>query len=216
MKSRSIDFFANRQAAIASHIVSTASIIEPTSYIAMPWRNGLGTTIELLKQDLPDGDRFAWRLSMAEVASDGKFSNFSGYDRTLLLLEGRGLSLDCAGVSHRLEKPLQLARFSGDEQTCATLHDGPVKDFNIMTQRRHCSARVCSAIHPEESTIDVDGDILLVYAVDGGLSLRGPDISATHIPPGHLGVVQGPVQGSWLCRGASHIAVQISHHPAAV
>jgi hypothetical protein len=196
--------------------VSVANLIEPTSYRAMPWRNGLGTTIELLKQDLPDGDGFAWRLSMAEVATDGEFSNFSGYDRTLLLLEGNGLTLDCDGVSHRLEKPLQLARFSGDEQTRAILHDGPVKDFNIMARRRHCSARVSSAIHPAESTLDVDGDILLVYAVDGGLSLSGPDISTMSIPPAHLGVVQDPARGSWLCRGASHIAVQISHHPASV
>ena len=124
--------------------MSEISIIEPTSFIAMPWRNGLGTTIELLKQDLPDGDGFAWRLSMADVTTNGAFSNFSGYQRTLLLLEGKGLTLDNNSASHRLEKPLQSARFSGDDQTFATLHDGPVKDFNIMVQRQRCSARVSS------------------------------------------------------------------------
>jgi environmental stress-induced protein Ves len=193
--------------------VSEVSIIEPTSFIAMPWRNGLGTTIELLKQDLPDGDGFAWRLSMADVTTNGAFSNFSGYQRTLLLLEGKGLTLDSNSVSHRLEKPLQLARFSGDDQTFATLHDGPVKDFNIMVQRQRCSARVSSALH-QESTLDVDGDILLVYAVDGELNLSGPEVSATSVPSGHLCVVQYPAKGSWLCRGASHIAVQISYHPS--
>ena len=194
--------------------MTEATIIEPANFHAMPWRNGLGTTIELLKQDLPDGDGFAWRLSMAEVTTNGAFSNFSGYDRTLLLLDGKGLTLDCDGASHRLENPLQLARFSGDDQTIATLHDGPVKDFNIMVQRQHCSARVSSAIHPDESTLDVDGDILLVYAVDGELSLSGPEISVPSIPAGHLCVVQGPAKSSLLCRGASHIAVQINHHPS--
>jgi environmental stress-induced protein Ves len=192
--------------------MSDVTIIEPSSFKAMPWRNGLGTTIELLKQDLPDGDGFAWRLSMAEVTTNGEFSNFSGYDRTLLLLEGKGLTLDCDGAIHRLEKPLQSARFSGDDQTVATLHDGAVKDFNIMVQRQHCGARVSSAIYPEESTIDVNDDLLLVYAVDGELSLSGPEISATSVPSGHLCVVQHPAKGTWLCRGASHIAVQISYH----
>ena len=194
--------------------MSEVTIIEPTSFIAMPWRNGLGTTIELLKQDLSGVDGFAWRLSMADVTTNGAFSNFSGYDRTLLLLEGKGLTLDSNGANHRLEKPLQSARFSGDDQTFATLHDGPVKDFNIMVQRQHCSARVTSALHPDESTLDVDGDILLVYAVDGELSLSGSEIRVPRIPSGHLCVVQDPAKGSWLCRGASHIAVQISYHPS--
>ena len=180
----------------------------------MPWRNGLGTTIELLKQDLPDGDGFAWRLSMADVTTNGEFSNFGGYERTLLLLEGNGLTLDCDGAIHRLEKPLQSARFSGDDQTVATLHDGPVKDFNIMVQRQRCSARVSSAQHPDESTLDVNGDILLVYAVDGELNLSGPEISVPVILSGHLCVVQDPANGSLLCHGASHIAVQISYHPS--
>jgi environmental stress-induced protein Ves len=192
--------------------VSKVTIIEPANFIAMPWRNGLGTTIELLKQDLPDGDGFAWRLSMADVTTNGAFSNFSGYQRTLLLLEGNGLTLACDGANHRLEKPLQSASFSGDEQTFATLHDGPVKDFNVMVQRQICRAWVSSAHHPEESTLDVDGDILLVYAVDGELNLNGPEISAPVIPPGHLCVVRDPASGSLLCRGASHIAVQISYH----
>jgi len=71
--------------------MTTATILGPDTFLAMPWRNGLGTTIELLKQDLPEDGGFAWRLSMAEVTTDGEFSNFSGYDRTLLLLVGKGL-----------------------------------------------------------------------------------------------------------------------------
>jgi environmental stress-induced protein Ves len=195
--------------------VSQITIIEPASFRAMPWRNGLGTTIELLKQGLPDGKGFAWRLSMADVTTNGEFSNFSGYERTLLLLEGNGLTLACDGANHRLEKPLQSARFSGDDQTFATLHDGPVKDFNVMVRRQLCSARVSSSVHPDESTLDADGNILLVYAVDGELSLSGPEISVPVIPPGHLCVVQDPASGSLLCRGASHIAVQISYHSSA-
>ena len=191
--------------------MSQLSIIEPASFRAMPWRNGLGTTIELLKQDLPDGDGFAWRLSMADVTTDGEFSNFSGYDRTLVLLEGNGLTLACNGTEHRLEKPLQALQFRGDDLTYATLHDGPVKDFNILTRRQQCRARVSSVLHPEESTLTTEADILLVYAVDGTLTLSSPEIDILVIPTGHLCVVQDPATSSLLCRGASHIATHINH-----
>jgi environmental stress-induced protein Ves len=192
--------------------ITTATILGPDTFRAMPWRNGLGTTIELLKQDLPDGDGFAWRLSMADVIADGEFSNFSGYDRTLLLLDGNGLMLDCAGVRQRLDKPLQAARFRGEDSTFATLPDGPVKDFNIMTQRQHCAARVTSAVHPAESTIDVAADILLVYAVDGELGMNGDGFADLKLPTGHLCVLRNPATASLHCGGASHILIQITHH----
>jgi len=191
---------------------STAKILGPDTFRAMPWRNGLGTTIELLKQDLPGDDGFAWRLSMADVTTDGEFSNFSGYDRTLLLLDGKGLTLDCGGVPQRLDKPLQAARFRGEDPTFATLHDGPVQDFNIMTRRQHCTAVVSSALHPAESTIDVDTDILLIYAVDGELKLSGVGLDNLNLPTQHLYVTHNPASGTLHCHGASHILVQITHH----
>ena len=113
------------------------SIVSPSEFVSMPWKNGLGKTIEILKQDLPGEDRFAWRLSMADVTTDGIFSNFAGYDRTLLLLEGNGITLkhgnDQVDV---LEAPLQAARFDGGTETEAVLHSGAIRDFNIMTLRK--------------------------------------------------------------------------------
>ena len=57
------------------------NITKPEDFITMPWRNGLGSTIELVKHW--SGDSFQWRLSMADVTQDGAFSDFSGYDRSL-------------------------------------------------------------------------------------------------------------------------------------
>jgi len=61
-------------------------IIDPGHYQPMPRRNGLGHTIELCRQNFADGEGFAGRLSMAEVTDNGEFSNFSDYDRVLLML----------------------------------------------------------------------------------------------------------------------------------
>lgn len=175
----------------------------------MPWRNGLGTTVELAREDLADGSGFAWRLSMADVTSDGEFSNFSGYDRTLLLLEGNGLTLDCGSTVQRLQQPLQAARFRGEDATFATLHDGPVRDFNVMTLRRHCHARVDSRPHAQPASIEVDADLLLVYAVDGDLRVDSVGSDWLLIPTGHLLIVRDPVANTLHCEAAGFISTQI-------
>lgn len=175
----------------------------------MPWRNGLGTTVELARQDLDDGSGFAWRLSKADVTSDGEFSNFSGYDRCLLLLEGNGLTLDCAGSVERLEQPLQAARFRGEDPTFATLHDGPVRDFNIMTLRRYCSAKVIAQAHSGAAQIKVDADLLLLYAVDGELQLAAADTGELALPAQHLLIIRQPARQTLHCNAAGFIAAQI-------
>lgn len=175
----------------------------------MPWRNGLGTTIELLKKDLVGDEGFAWRLSIADVTSDGEFSNFSGYDRCLLLLDGGGITLDCNGRQHRLEQPLQAARFRGEDQTCASLHAGPIKDFNIMTRRDLCTARVSCGARSKSTSIRIGATFLLIYAVDGDLQVDS-QCQQLSVPTRHLLVVEKPDVETINCRDANSIVIQIS------
>ena len=50
-----------------------ARLLKPSDYRAMPWKNGGGITTELLIE--PEGatleSGFQWRLSMADVRTDG-------------------------------------------------------------------------------------------------------------------------------------------------
>ena len=52
----------------------------------MPWKNGGGSTTELLVE--PAGATlqtgFRWRLSMAALETSGPFSRFEGHDRTMV------------------------------------------------------------------------------------------------------------------------------------
>jgi hypothetical protein len=187
------------------------SIIGPDNFVAMPWRNGLGTTVELLQQKLPTGTGFAWRLSMADVVKDGEFSDFSGYDRILLLLEGNGLTLLTDGREQQLDEPLQAARFRGEDPTFARLCDGPIKDFNIMTQRQHCNAQVISQHGTASSQIDIDADILLIYAVDVELQIDADNFENLRLPARHLLVSHDPAMQKLKCHGASHIITQIHY-----
>ena len=102
-----------------------------------PWKNGGGTTTEIAVS--PDGagfDDFDWRLSVAEVASDGAFSLFPQIDRTLTLIEGQGLDMSIEGrEAVRLTPVSAPLAFPGDVPVTASLVEGPIRDFNVMTRR---------------------------------------------------------------------------------
>ncbi len=112
---------------------------------ATPWKNGGGVTREIVCG--PAGaslDRFDWRVSIATIASDGPFSAFPGIDRIITLLEGGGVQLasEDGAIDHRLDTPLQPFAFPGEARIHARLLVGPCEDFNVMTRRATCRARV--------------------------------------------------------------------------
>ncbi|HEX6930045.1 MAG TPA: HutD family protein [Gammaproteobacteria bacterium] len=119
-------------------IDSDIILLEPGDHAVMPWKNGGGTTREILAH--PAGSAaFDWRLSIADVASDGDFSLFPDHARTIMLLEGRGMHLRFGAVSEaRVTEPFQPLDFDGGAHTHCRLVDGPVRDFNIMSARARC------------------------------------------------------------------------------
>jgi environmental stress-induced protein Ves len=141
-------------------------IYSPQSFQTLPWRNGLGSTVELLAETPNKNEAFSWRLSIASVANDGPFSDFSGYDRTLLLLEGSGITLNKPnGIFKVLNSSFDYANFKGEDLIDATLHNGPIKDFNIMTLRSICTSSVTAIDETSESLLNINADKLLVYSI---------------------------------------------------
>jgi environmental stress-induced protein Ves len=115
--------------------------LTPAQYKRMPWKNGGGMTTELLAEPNPNGGGFLWRISIAEVAMSGPFSDFSAYLRTIMLLEGDGFILKCTDADghpkagKRLDRPYEPFAFDGAWKTDCSLIDGPIKDFNLMVAR---------------------------------------------------------------------------------
>ncbi len=112
---------------------------------ATPWKNGGGTTQEVLCW--PPGasiDSFAWRISIAQIASSGPFSAFAGVDRIITLLDGDGVHLQSAdgSVDHLLQHCLQPFAFSGDVALDCQLLGGASQDLNVMTRRGRVQAQV--------------------------------------------------------------------------
>jgi environmental stress-induced protein Ves len=82
-------------------------IIHPHDFKRLPWKNGKGETIELAINEDGSLADFDWRISMASVTEDGPFSDFSGYQRHLLLLEGTGIELthlDGTSINNTINK----------------------------------------------------------------------------------------------------------------
>lgn len=141
-----------------------------SDYRKMPWRNGAGTTTELVAE--PAGaERFLYRVSIADVERDGPFSRFEGYDRHIMLLEGGGMSLDCGehGVVD-LSAPLTPHSFSGDWDVRGTLTAGPVRDFNLIVDRARASATLnVHSMKENESLTLAANQVTIVYVLTGAL-----------------------------------------------
>ena len=119
------------------------TILSPETFKTTPWKNGLGHTTELAINSGGNLDNFNWRLSIASVVNDGDFSNFSGYQRNLVLIEGEGLILDHRnGDIDELTNLLDIAHFDGGSKTHGSLVNGGIKDFNIMTNENSFTAEV--------------------------------------------------------------------------
>jgi hypothetical protein len=108
----------------------------------MPWKNGGGMTTEVAVERDGRGE-VLWRVSIADVKQSGPFSDFTGYERTIMLLEGEGFVLDFdEAPTQRIDRPWQPFRFAGEWKTNCTLIDGPVRDFNLMVARSGPPGRI--------------------------------------------------------------------------
>lgn len=141
----------------------------------MPWRNGLGITREIAVHPpgtATDDPAFRWRLSIADIERDCEFSSFPGIARSIMLLEGRGMRLDLEnGGALSLDAPFQPADFSGGIAAHCTLHDGPVRDFNIMSAEAHCR-HSCEILNKFPYTLaSMPADQTVAVCLYGGLEI---------------------------------------------
>jgi uncharacterized protein len=103
-----------------------------SDYRIMPWANGRGQTLELMRDDSTVGLRR--RLSIATVVEETPFSIFPGFDRVLTVISGPGFDLVGSGLTLHAP-PLTPVHFRGDIAISAVNVIGPSEDFNVMTGR---------------------------------------------------------------------------------
>ncbi|HEV7319218.1 MAG TPA: HutD family protein [Ensifer sp.] len=154
--------------------------LRASTYKRMPWKNGGGETVEVAV--FPAGASLAdfdWRVSMATVASDGPFSSFPGIDRTLSILQGKGMRLMIEErdpvVMTGESAPLP---FPADAATSATLVDGPIVDLNVMTRRGRLTHSVKRLALDHPQTMECTAKTTLVLCHRGAVRLTTADATA--------------------------------------
>jgi len=163
------------------------TIITPTQFKTLPWKNGKGETIELAINDNATLDNFLWRISMATVVEDGVFSDFSGYMRNLILIEGNGLNLQ-HDHNHidKLSHLLDVATFDGGCKTVGNLHNGAITDFNVITDKAKYQTTVSTYF--QRTTQQIKGtDLCFIYSLIGEIEFSSDNNTIKGLlPQGHL------------------------------
>ena len=132
----------------------------------MPWKNGGGITREIAKDE--SGDRPAWRISIATIDRSGRFSDFTGYDRTMVPLSGVPFELRFRDfhsiVMRELYRPVS---FRGEWETECRLLAGPAEDLNVMTLRSSLAHRV-QILDVAYREVPLERDAIhFLYVLDG-------------------------------------------------
>ena len=147
-------------------------IIRAIDCRATRWKNGGGSTTEIAIE--PSGaslESFDWRISMAQVASDGPFSEFPEIDRTLAVISGSGLQLSIAGKpAMTLDRGSDPVQFPGDVASSARLLSGEITDLNIMSRRQRFSHRLLRVQKSVSRNFD-DDDVAVAISLNGSTRL---------------------------------------------
>lgn len=110
-----------------------------------PWKNGGGVTIDIAGSYRPGAEPggwagVTWRFGRTRIERPAPFSDLSGLDRVLVVVDGRGLTLQ--GDDGRVldaREPLRPVRFAGERPLASALDAGPVGVLNLMGDRASVS-----------------------------------------------------------------------------
>lgn len=139
--------------------------IPKDQFVTTPWKNGGGVTHEIAT----DAPEWGWRLSIAEVASDGPFSRFDGMARILTVIAGAGLDLHHAG-GVIAARPMVPVAFSGEMAIDCRRLAGLVQDFNVI----YDPMRFVAKVQMLQGAVDFGASVLGILRADGFDLGRGP------------------------------------------
>ncbi|KAI8904441.1 hypothetical protein EDD86DRAFT_213477 [Gorgonomyces haynaldii] len=124
--------------------IPSVQIYKSHDYVSMPWKNGLGDTVEFAIRPAgrnPTRDPFVWRLSSSEIRDSCTQALMPGYDISVVLLPNEHEStidfIHHDGAEHTTVYPMEPYTYSGDWPTnCRIPKTNPVKHLNFMVNRK--------------------------------------------------------------------------------
>ena len=186
-----------------SVVGASLKVIRQDTFSRSAWKNGGGVTHEAIRVP-PTGEAFLWRVSVAHIEKSGPFSDFDGYERKMLLLQGRGLDLQFGdGRRRELREVGDWVAFDGGIPTDCDLIDGPCVDLNLMTAKSLHTAVRLERLHGSVAAAAERGETVLVFSLSAALTLADEAGATTRLDPWDLAVLsQGAVRLEALEPGA--------------
>jgi environmental stress-induced protein Ves len=164
-------------------------VIRRASFTATPWKNGGGITHEAIRVP-PTGDAFLWRVSVAHIDASGPFSDFAGYDRKMVLLQGRGVALEFgSGDKCALRSIGDWVEFDGAMPTRCELLDGACVDLNLMVSKSLRTAARVERLRGLERVAASQGETTLIFGIQDPLCLESGGQSL-RLEPSDLAILQ--------------------------
>lgn len=111
--------------------------LEPATYRRVPWKNGRGVTTDIAFTD------DVWRFSRTPITEPGPFSDYAGFDRSLVLVAGSGLVLQTPAGEIDVRRPFRPVRFAGETPVITCLEAGPVEVVNLLGDRSRVAIDLC-------------------------------------------------------------------------
>lgn len=136
-------------------------------YRRLPWRNGLGSTLEIATDAAEPGGPWSWRLSFADVPARASFSVFPGIDRHLALLEGDGLALERGAERVQVPREGAAFAFAGEDAIVGDPIGPGVRDANLMVDRRRWWGTLEIMRSSGRRSISIDSDVALIHLHGG-------------------------------------------------
>ena len=138
-------------------------LLEPSDYRRLPWKNGLGSTLEIATDAAGAGAPWTWRLSFAEVPARAPFSNFPGIDRHIGLLDGAGLMLVRGDERITVPRDGTAFAFAGEDAIVGEPLGSGVRDANLMLDRRCWSGTLEILRIGPRRTLTINSDVALIH-----------------------------------------------------
>lgn len=142
--------------------------LTPADSRRVPWKNGLGATLEIAADAAAPGGEWTWRLSIADVPTRAAFSLFPGIDRFIACLSGPGLELERAGARQAVPGEGAALAFPGEEAVAGAPLGPGVRDANLMLRRDRWRGRMTLV---RARAFEFGAPLAIVHAPEGSAAL---------------------------------------------
>lgn len=150
--------------------------LDPSTYGRTPWKNGGGVVIDIAGESREGAasaagwDATLWRFGRTTIPAAAPFSDLAGFDRLLMVVEGRGLVLRTPTEEIDVREPFVPVRFAGETKVVSRLEAGPVEVVNLIADRAYASIDLERLVREGSKTLAPG--IHVLYAAAAACTLR--------------------------------------------